>query len=869
MTISKLHTPFPRYATAGIILIGLICSFWVYFHWRAAELGQIEIEFNRRSDIRYSLVRDRVFRYEAGLHALKIHFESPGTVSREEFQWVASEIRDRNPGLTSLAWVPVIPAAERAAREASLSQALGQPVQFSAVSASGQWARATDQAELWGLFYLEPQPKAPAYLPLGLDVRTGAARAAFSLASTRHEMVLSEAFDYAPSALGCIMIWPVYDRTAGTTGRLQGFVTGALRIDDFLQTFDDQHPSETTDSLYLDQDASGLGKRILYYRHGLKPTPPSAWPSEASFRSGYVRENTFEFGGRTWRTVYKPAPGWIDSQRTSGPQRGLATGLAITLLCAVLLETLRRRNTTIQTEVDKRTAELTESRRQMGSLLQSLPGMAYRCRYDQMLQVLYVSEGIRTLTGRAPDDFISGRLHFRDFIHPDDLIRVRDATVSALAEGRGFETEYRVRPAEGPEKWVLSRGQVVIDPAGPVRLIEGLAIDITAQKAAEHERIALERKLLEGQKLESLGTLAGGIAHDFNNILTGILGHASLIRLTLPPDSPLLPGIDVIESSSVRAGELCRQMLAYAGKGRFAVDPVDVSQLVSKLAPLLNVSVGRKAVLRLGLAPDLPTVLADATQLRQIVMNLVNNAAEATQDPTSSVAVTTGIMAADPAYLAACVAGAELSPGDYVFIEVRDHGVGLSPGLIPKIFDPFYTTKFAGRGLGLAAVLGIVRGHQGALHVDSSPGRGAAFRLLLPVSAALLPPAPPPRGPAAGRVLVIDDEESVRIVTARMLDRLGFSARVAANGSAGLAEFCQDPDAFNLVLLDLIMPGLSGEETLAALRKVRADVPVLLISGYNEGDLLRRLASPEGRLGFLCKPFTVEILGQKLRAMLG
>ncbi|MBS0632234.1 MAG: CHASE domain-containing protein [Verrucomicrobia bacterium] len=869
MTIPKLHSPFSRYTSTGIVLIGLLCSLWLYLHWRDTERRQIEIEFNRRADIRHNLIRDRAFRYEAGLHALKIDFETPGVVSRGEFQWIASEIRDRNPGLTSLAWVPVIRAAERAAVEADISHAAGHPVEFGAPDAAGRWVRTPDQPELWGVTYLEPQTGAAGGQPLGLEVHSGPVRRAIALAATKHEMVLSRAFDFSPGSPGCIMIWPVYERNGATTGRLLGFVTGALRISDFLGLFDDQHPSDTTDSLYLDQDSAGRERRVLYYRHGYTPTPPADWPDEAEFRAGFVRENSFEFGGRHWRTVYKPVPGWIDRQRTGGPLRGLFIGLGVTTLGVLLVETMRRRNATIQSEVVKRTAELTESRRQMSSLLQSLPGMAYRCRYTAGgITVVYVSEGIRSLVGLAPDDLVSGRAHFRDFIHPDDLVRVREATLAALADSRSFEIEYRVRPVEGPEKWVHSRATIVADPAGPADFIEGLAIDITAQKQAELERIALERKMLEGQKLESLGTLAGGIAHDFNNILTGILGHASLTRLSLPPDSPLLPNIDVIESSSVRAAELCRQMLAYAGKGRFVVEHVNVSQLVTKLEPLLKVSVGRKVVLRLNLAPALPSILGDPAQLRQIVMNLVNNAAEATADPGGAIEVATGVITADAGLLSRCVAGAGLAPGEYVFLDVIDQGCGIAPEFIPRIFEPFYTTKFAGRGLGLAAVLGIVRGHHGALQVTSAPGRGSTFRLLLPVDPA--PPAPPPAAPppVRGQILVVDDEESVRLVVSRMFDRLGFTVRVAANGSAGLAEFCQDPDAFNLVILDLLMPGLSGEETLVAIRKVRADVPILLISGYNEGDVLRRLASPHGALDYLCKPFNTETLGQKIRTIL-
>ena len=258
----------------------------------------------------------------------------------------------------------------------------------------------------------------------------------------------------------------------------------------------------------------------------------------------------------------------------------------------------------------------------------------------------------------------------------------------------------------------------------------------------------------------------------------------------------------------------------------------------------------------------------------QIVMNLVINAADAVGDRDGEITIVTGAMHADPTLLARCVSGADRQPGDYVFLEVRDNGTGMTPEVRAKIFNPFFTTKFAGRGLGLAATLGIVRSHDGALQVESAPGQGSSFRLLLPPAKSpdALPAAPCEAAPTnwqhPGHALVIDDEEPVRAVATQLLGHIGLTARAAADGRTGLALFRENPGQFDVVLLDLMMPGFSGEETLAALRAVRRDVRVLLVSGYSEGDLLRRLGREHGKLSFLAKPFTRDALADKLRALL-
>jgi CheY-like chemotaxis protein len=319
-------------------------------------------------------------------------------------------------------------------------------------------------------------------------------------------------------------------------------------------------------------------------------------------------------------------------------------------------------------------------------------------------------------------------------------------------------------------------------------------------------------------------------------------------------------------------------MLAYAGKGRFVVEPIDLTTLTEELLPLLRISIARQANLDLRLARGLPVVMADATQLRQIVMNLVLNAADAiaaTPHQNGEIAISTGVMHAGAELLGRSVTGAALPERDYIYLEVRDTGIGMTADVIAKIFDPFFTTKFAGRGLGLAAVLGIVRGHEGALQVESTPGQGSTFRLLLPPAKPgtfAAPPAPTEsdRGKPwrySGTVLVVEDEEHVRMMTVEVLKSFGFTVHDAVNGTEGVSRFRASPDAFDVVVLDMLMPGLNGEQTLAALRLVKPDVRVLLVSGYHEGDLITRAAN-SGRLAFLPKPFTRAALERKLRELL-
>jgi signal transduction histidine kinase/ActR/RegA family two-component response regulator len=388
----------------------------------------------------------------------------------------------------------------------------------------------------------------------------------------------------------------------------------------------------------------------------------------------------------------------------------------------------------------------------------------------------------------------------------------------------------------------------------------GAAFERAAMDRAEEEHRALERQMLNVQKLESLGVLAGGIAHDFNNLLVSVLGNAGLALAELSSTSPVRSRLVDIELAAQRAAELTRQMLAYAGRGRFVVQRVNVSDLVVELVTLLRTVVTRTADIDVRLADNLPEVEADASQLRQVVMNLVTNAADAIGGAPGRIEITTGRMSATREYLSHSCIGQDVEPGQFVFVEIADTGCGMPEETLARIFDPFFTTKVTGRGLGLAAVLGIVRSHRGAIAVESTPGVGTRFRLLLPTAAGApsgravphVVQAPPA---SCGTILIVDDDAGVRTVSTLALERAGFGVVTARDGEEGMALMEQRGGDFDAVLLDMTMPRLSGAETCHLIRQLRPELPIVLTSGYTEPDTEARLDIRDVA-GFLQKPFT-------------
>jgi two-component system, cell cycle sensor histidine kinase and response regulator CckA len=546
--------------------------------------------------------------------------------------------------------------------------------------------------------------------------------------------------------------------------------------------------------------------------------------------------------------------------------------LSIALLVALVVHMMARGQAQAEETVEARSRELQQSRSQLESLVSQLPGIALRSRADAAWTPIVAAGRPRETVGFSGDEIVSGAAGFRGRIDPADLEAFSEGLRAALASGQSFEATYRFQHRDGSTHWLLERARGVVQAgdAGPV--VDSIVLDITDLRHAQEERQRIERKLLETQKLESLGVLAGGVAHDFNNLLTGIVGHAELASGGLAPGTAELESVRQIEAAALRAGELCRQLLAYAGKGTFRIAVMDLGALARETLPLLTMSVSKQVRIDVQQADRPVYVMADATQIRQILMNLVINASDAIGDRPGVVTIRMGLVRADAELLARCAAGADLAPGDFAMLQVSDTGCGMPAETLDRIFDPFYTTKFTGRGLGLAAVLGIVRGHHGALHVTSSEGAGSQFTLFLPrtipdAEAADPAGSQPRRFYCAGRALIIDDEQAVREITSRLLATFGFTAETAASGEEGLARLLAGtPDDCDVVLLDLVMPGMSGEETLRRIRAIRPGLRVLLVSGYSEAPVVAP-GPGEGPVGFLGKPFNRASLEQQLRAL--
>jgi two-component system cell cycle sensor histidine kinase/response regulator CckA len=508
-----------------------------------------------------------------------------------------------------------------------------------------------------------------------------------------------------------------------------------------------------------------------------------------------------------------------------------------------------------------------------GAVFVTGPVVLFRWRNEPGWPVEYVSPNAVEVFGHTADDFLSRRVVYAELIAPEDLERVgREVAGASGSDVESFVHEpYRIARKDGAVRWLYDSTRIVRTEDGRPTHFLGYVIDITARVEAEEEKRELERRLLHAQKLESLGILAGGVAHDFNNLLTGIVGHASLAKRALEasPDRAS-ESLEQIDRLAQKASDLTRRLLAYAGKGRFVVGPTDVGAIVRDMASMLEVVLSKKATLRVSVDGGLPGVMADRSQLQQVVMNLLTNASEALGEGAGDIDVTVERVALDGEGLAP-YDGFGLVPGVYVRLAVRDTGCGMPPAVFDKLFDPFFTTKESGRGLGMSAVLGIVRGHRGAIRVVTAPNSGTLFDIVLPATTALpIPRAPEPVGEGwrgAGAILVVDDESTIRRLLARTVAAMGFDTIEAANGQRALMAFDERREEIVLVLLDMTMPVMGGAETLRELRRRSASLPVVMMSGYSEELSLEKVAEHPVS-GFLEKPYRVEDVEAVIRRVL-
>jgi two-component system cell cycle sensor histidine kinase/response regulator CckA len=515
--------------------------------------------------------------------------------------------------------------------------------------------------------------------------------------------------------------------------------------------------------------------------------------------------------------------------------------------------------------------------------------------------ILLLDKGTQQLRHGA-----GGRLpqHYRDAI--DGL--VIGPEVGSCGTAAWFKTRVIVADIETDPKWFLYRdlahssglracwSQPILDgnrvlgtfamyydqpriPTGDELLVidaaahlARLAIERHQSRVMVAEQRKLDDRLARGQKMESMAVLAGGVAHDFNNLLVGILGSADLAEQKIPSSSPVLLDLQRIRSAALGCSELCKQLLAYAGKGKLVVQAFNLPSLIQDMGRLLEVSLPKSIALVYQLAPDLPAVEGDPSQIQQVVMNLLTNAAEAIENKNGVITVNVGLTEVNASDTQQAFDGSSVPPGTYVTLKVSDTGGGMSTETTKRIFDPFYTTKSPGRGLGLAAVLGIVRSHEGFLRVHSEPGRGSSFELSIPASihqpGKLVGPSPSGRTfIGQGTVLVVDDDEGVRTVASDMLELSGFTVLTANDGQEAVATYRLHQHEIRAVLLDLMMPILDGEGALLELRRINPGVKVILSSGYSERQVSNQYTGIEP-MQFVKKPYRYADLISAFRHLL-
>jgi PAS domain S-box-containing protein len=580
--------------------------------------------------------------------------------------------------------------------------------------------------------------------------------------------------------------------------------------------------------------------------------------NELPVRTGYEALAPVRVIDRPWILHMAVAPSALMVAHNNTPRILLGAGLSTALIISLLLFlAIRRQSALLENEVRLR------------SLFEGIQDVLFV--HDDEGRILDCNEAACRKLGYSRPELLLRKTS--DIDAPEFAAGFKDRLRDQFSGGR-FTFE-GVHVTKTGTRIPVDVNTSVIDYRGR-RAILAVVRDLTDRKRAEEENRQLMTRVLHSQKLESLGVLSGGIAHDFNNILVSIMGNASLVLDDLPADSPNRDNIREIEQASKLAADLCNQMLAYSGKGKFIVAPVNLNDVVTETQRLLAVSISKNAALKFELAAELPAIEADATQIRQVIMNLLTNASEAIGNQPGTITVTTGAMHCTMPYLqeicAPFMAADALKEGDYAFLEVSDDGSGMDPDTLSRLFEPFFTTKFTGRGLGMAAVLGIVRGHNGAIHVRTAREKGTAIRVLFPVTDRPVQPVESRpvktdewRG--SGIVLLVDDDDMVTSVAKRILERIGFRVLLARGGLQAIELFQQRAHEIVLVLLDLTMPDMNGDETMKMMRQIQPDVCVVLSSGYTQHEVTQRFT---GALpaGFIQKPYQTRELTNVLRQVL-
>ena len=478
--------------------------------------------------------------------------------------------------------------------------------------------------------------------------------------------------------------------------------------------------------------------------------------------------------------------------------------------------------------------DASENRKALQTLMSNLPGMAYRCKNEPQWTMKFVSDGCEQLTGYTQDELLNNRVAaYGDLICESHRETVWASVQKALNVKHHFELRYPIIDKQGQERWVWEKGIGVVstDDMPGIDLVDGFIMDITKEKN-------MESQLQQAHKIEAIGTLTGGIAHDFNNILGIILGNLELAMDEFPEWNPAWINLQEIKTATFRARDVVQQLLSFTRKTKSQHLPIEINALAREAVALLRASIPTTIDIRVDIPDGLPAINADATQIQQIILNLTTNGVHAMENSQGVLSLSLETV---------CIGQTcdthphfqEMPHGQYVQLVVRDTGPGVDPAIMGKIFDPYFTTREVGKGtgLGLTVVKGIVNGHDGAIAIDSRPGKGTAVYVIFPAvphtpEASIGVDDASPGGQE--HILIVDDEPSLLKMVQKVLQHLGYQVTTHENPQRALDQFTKNPGAFDMVITDMTMPVLSGDELARALLSIRPDLPIILCTGYTE-----------------------------------
>jgi PAS domain S-box-containing protein len=865
-------------------LLGIAISLTVYLLLARQEQQRDDAEFRRQIATYMAAFQERRNGSEDLLRTLRALFFQNPKLRRQFFSNAVDDLSIRMSGMHSIGWAPRVTSAERlqveqAARDDGV---MGFQVLEGDLTTAGAQGltRATERADYVPLLFIEPTSGnetaigydlafQPSIRELLLDAQDDAGAAVSGPVKLQYYKSLKTAVMAAMPVYSPDFVPRTKDERAKQN---QGFVIAVFNIDELMTAISDSVPDLRLDEMYLDATPPSEGDPLGIMING-KPSLRPTRSEVEQFLKGSHFPQPESIGGRKVVFNFRRSTNWYRGSGRWVPIGALFLGLLLTGFVAQAVYASAEKSNAIEEIVHVRTAELAEKHNLLNLLLNRLPDPVY-VTDRQGNYILANDAHARLLESEEPSQFLGKPVHQ---VGPQEI-----AGILAAGSDEVFVTG---KPVIGQKSTVtLASGQCINleisklpmrDAKGTVDGLLTISRDVTQVRRQEEEQRELERRLQETQKLESLGIIAGGIAHDFNNLLAVILGNASIARLQQLPDPNLDECLNRIEATSLRAADLCKQMLAYSGKGRFHIRRLSINKLVEELSELLRASLSKKASLKLVLDPSVPAVLGDSTQVQQILMNLITNASEAVGDRNGTITIRTGVTHLDAKMVRTFSPSTEIAAGEYVCLEVTDDGCGMPPEIQAKIFDPFFTTKFTGRGLGLAAVLGIVRSHRGAITVQSEVGRGTTFKLFVPpVEGA--PEDQGERNPiesglarrGQGTILLAEDEAGVRVTTAHLLRAAGFDVEEAENGRIAIDKFRLKPDRYCAVMIDFAMPEVDGEEAFLEIRQIRPEAVILIMSGFSPNHVLERFQD-KGINGFIQKPFQTKDLIIELHRVLG